>query len=60
MSDGIESLDASEDTFVNRILEQLPPAPSNHHRIVKLNEAGGLPEEELTELEAGANHCAAS
>jgi len=60
VSDGIESLGASEDTFVNRILEQLPPAPSNHNRIVKLNEAGGLPEEELTELEAGANRCAAS
>jgi glyoxylase-like metal-dependent hydrolase (beta-lactamase superfamily II) len=60
VSDGIESLGASEDTFVNRILEQLPPAPSNHHRIVKLNEAGGLTEEELTELEAGANRCAAS
>ena len=60
VSDGIESLGASEDAFVNRILEQLQPAPSNHHRIVKLNEAGGLPEEELTEVEAGANRCAAS
>jgi glyoxylase-like metal-dependent hydrolase (beta-lactamase superfamily II) len=59
-SDGLESLGASEGTFVNRILEQLPPAPSNHHRIVKLNEAGGLPEEELTVLEAGANRCAAN
>ena len=60
VSDGIESLGASEDAFVNRILEQLPPAPSNYHRIVKLNEAGGLPEEELTELTRGANRCAAS
>ncbi len=58
--EGVEALGASEGDFVERILEQLPPAPSNHHRIVKLNETGGLPEEELTELEAGANRCAAS
>jgi glyoxylase-like metal-dependent hydrolase (beta-lactamase superfamily II)/rhodanese-related sulfurtransferase len=58
--EGVEALGASEGDFVERILEQLPPAPSNHHRIVKLNEAGGLSEEELTELEAGANRCAAS
>ena len=56
----IEALGASEDDFVERVLEHLPPAPSNHHRIVKLNEAGGLPEEEITELEVGANRCAAS
>jgi glyoxylase-like metal-dependent hydrolase (beta-lactamase superfamily II)/rhodanese-related sulfurtransferase len=56
----IEALGSSEDAFVERILEHLPPTPSNHHRIVKLNEAGGLPEEEPTELEAGANRCAAS
>ncbi len=56
--EGVNALDACEDDFVERILEHLPPAPSNHNRIVKLNEAGGLPEEELTELEAGANRCA--
>src|SRR5215207_4066162 len=58
--EGVEALGASEDVFVERILEQLPPTPSNHDRIVKLNEVGGLSEEELTELEAGANRCAAS
>ena len=56
--EGVNALGACEDDFVERILEHLPPAPSNHNRIVKLNEAGGLPEEELTELEAGANRCA--
>jgi glyoxylase-like metal-dependent hydrolase (beta-lactamase superfamily II)/rhodanese-related sulfurtransferase len=56
--EGVHALGACEDDFAERILEHLPPAPSNHHRIVKLNEAGGLPEEELTELEAGANRCA--
>jgi glyoxylase-like metal-dependent hydrolase (beta-lactamase superfamily II) len=55
----VEAFGASEDDFVESILEHLPPAPTNHHRIVRLNEAGGLPEEELTELEAGANRCAA-
>jgi rhodanese-related sulfurtransferase len=57
--EGVEALGASEDDFVERILEHLPPAPSSH-RIVELNETGGLPEEELIELEAGANRCAAS
>jgi len=57
--EGVEALGVSEDDFTERILEHLPPAPSNHHRIVRLNEAGGLSEEELTELEAGANRCAA-
>jgi glyoxylase-like metal-dependent hydrolase (beta-lactamase superfamily II) len=56
----VEAFGSSEDDFVESILEHLPPAPTNHHRIVKLNEVGGLPEEELTELEAGANRCAAS
>jgi len=57
--EGVEALGVSQDDFVERILEPLPPAPSNHHRIVKLNETGGLSVEELTELEAGANRCAA-
>lgn len=45
-------------TFVAWTLEHLPPAPPNHHRIVELNEAGRLPDGDVTDLEAGANRCA--
>jgi len=47
----------TEEAFVSQILTRLPPTPSNHHRIVALNEAGTLPDDP-TELEAGANRCA--
>ena len=54
----VELLGASEDAFVETILARIPSAPSNHHRIVKSNEAGSLPEGDPTDLEAGANRCA--
>jgi glyoxylase-like metal-dependent hydrolase (beta-lactamase superfamily II) len=47
-----------ETEFVNTLLQHLPDTPPNHHRIVALNEAGELPEENVTDLEAGANRCA--
>lgn len=49
-----------EDDFIETISSRIPPAPPNHHRIVRLNEAGTLPEGDPTELEAGANRCAVS
>ncbi len=48
-----------EDAFVERIAGCVPPKPSNHERIVELNRAGEAPEGDPTELEAGANRCAA-
>lgn len=48
----------SEPAFVERILSRIPPTPPNFERIVELNESGELPDEDPTELEAGANHCA--
>lgn len=48
----------SEDDFVRIILERIPPTPPNYSRIVELNEAGSLPEGDVTDLEAGANRCA--
>jgi len=48
----------SESEFVERILSRIPPTPPNYERIVALNEAGVLPAEDHTELEAGANRCA--
>lgn len=51
-------LQVAEEIFVEQILRRLPAAPPNHHRIVELNEAGALPDDDPTELEAGANRCA--
>ena len=48
----------SEDDFVRTILDRIPPTPLNYLKIVELNEAGALPEGDVTDLEAGANRCA--
>lgn len=54
-----ELLRAPEEEFVEAVLASIPPTPPNYERIVRSNEVGQLPDEELTELEAGANRCAA-
>ncbi len=51
---------ATREVFLQQILARIPPTPPNYERIVKLNEAGLLPERDVTELEAGANRCAIS
>jgi glyoxylase-like metal-dependent hydrolase (beta-lactamase superfamily II) len=48
-----------EETFVEKIASHVPPTPANYERIVELNRAGELPEGDTTQLEAGANRCAA-
>jgi glyoxylase-like metal-dependent hydrolase (beta-lactamase superfamily II) len=48
-----------EDAFVEIIAGRVAPTPSNFERIVELNRAGEAPEDDPTELEAGANRCAA-
>jgi glyoxylase-like metal-dependent hydrolase (beta-lactamase superfamily II) len=48
----------SEESFVERVVSHLPETPPNFSRIVEFNEAGELPEEDPTSLEAGANRCA--
>jgi glyoxylase-like metal-dependent hydrolase (beta-lactamase superfamily II) len=53
-------LHASRADFVRVLLSRLPTTPPNYHRIVMLNEQGLLPEQPITELEAGANRCAVS
>lgn len=52
-------LGENEETFVRQITERSSPAPDNHERIAELNKAGAQPEGDPTELEAGANRCAA-
>ena len=45
--------------FIEKIAGHASPTPSNFERIVELNRAGVSPEGDPTELEAGANRCAA-
>jgi hypothetical protein len=40
----------------DQVREDQPP--ENHARIVAFNRTGELPEDDATELEAGANRCA--
>ena len=54
-----EVLRLPEDAFIEKITAHLPPTPPNYHQVVELNEAGRLPEGDPTDLEAGANRCAA-
>jgi glyoxylase-like metal-dependent hydrolase (beta-lactamase superfamily II) len=49
---------SSEAAFVERVTSDLPPTPPNFVRLIHLNEAGELPAEDPTDLEAGANRCA--
>jgi glyoxylase-like metal-dependent hydrolase (beta-lactamase superfamily II) len=57
--ESVRVLRESEDTFVEEIAGHVSPTPSNFARIVELNRAGVSPEGDPTELEAGANRCAA-
>ncbi|BBL80752.1 hypothetical protein RxyAA322_26060 [Rubrobacter xylanophilus] len=47
------------DRLVEKVAGGASPTPENHERIVELNGAGERPEGDPTELEAGANRCAA-
>jgi glyoxylase-like metal-dependent hydrolase (beta-lactamase superfamily II) len=58
--ESVALLREDETTFVEALLARIPPTPPNHRRILELNEAGLLPEEDPTDLEAGANRCAVS
>jgi glyoxylase-like metal-dependent hydrolase (beta-lactamase superfamily II) len=48
-----------EDAFVETVAGRVTPTPENFERIVELNRTGELSEGDPTELEAGANRCAA-
>jgi len=56
----VDILHATRADFVRILLSRLPAAPPNYTQIVRLNEQGLLPEQPVTELEAGANRCAIS
>jgi glyoxylase-like metal-dependent hydrolase (beta-lactamase superfamily II) len=48
-----------ENAFVQTVAGRVTPTPENFERIVELNRAGKAPEGNTTDLEAGANRCAA-
>ena len=55
----IQVLQESEDVFVAAVAGRAAPTPSNFERITALNRAGVSSQGDPTELEAGANRCAA-
>ena len=55
----IRLLKEDEDAFVEKVAGHSTPTPTNFERIVQLNRGGESPEGDPTELEAGANRCAA-
>ncbi len=57
--EAVELLHCSEDEFVSSVLSRTPPAtPPNHLKIIEHNEEGEFSEDEVIDLEAGANRCA--
>jgi len=54
----IALLALNQEAFVETLLQRIPATPPNHQHIVELNEHGRMPEEDVTDLEAGANRCA--
>jgi glyoxylase-like metal-dependent hydrolase (beta-lactamase superfamily II) len=48
-----------EDRFVQKVAGGISPTPENYERIIALNRSGEQPDGDPTELEAGANRCAA-
>jgi hypothetical protein len=56
----VRVLQQDEEAFVEAVAGRVTPTPENFERIVELNRAGEAPEGDPTELEAGANRCAAS
>jgi glyoxylase-like metal-dependent hydrolase (beta-lactamase superfamily II) len=59
VQESVPLLGEDEEAFVRQITGRVSPVPENHERIVELNRAGTQPEGDPTELEAGANRCAA-
>ena len=56
----VSLLHVTQTVFMETLVQRLPPTPPNYERITRLNEAGLLPDHDVTELEAGANRCAIS
>ena len=57
--EGVWGLTEDEDSFVEKVVGRVTPAPENYERIVELNRSGERPVGDPAELETGANRCAA-
>ncbi|MFW6207027.1 MAG: MBL fold metallo-hydrolase [Gemmatimonadota bacterium] len=58
--DRIPALAESAADFAHDVLARIPPTPANHQKIIPLNRRGEWPaEQDVVELESGANRCAA-
>jgi glyoxylase-like metal-dependent hydrolase (beta-lactamase superfamily II)/rhodanese-related sulfurtransferase len=53
-------LSEHEDTFAQKLAGHASPPPENYERIMELNQLGETSEGDPTDLEVGANRCAAS
>ena len=60
IDDEVGIIHATLEVFIEQIMMRLPPAPPNYRKVVTFNEMGLLPENDVTDLEAGANRCAIS
>jgi glyoxylase-like metal-dependent hydrolase (beta-lactamase superfamily II) len=56
----IPLLQKSQESFVDELLQKMPPAPANYLSIVEKNLTGDFSEIDSVDLEAGANRCAIS
>ena len=59
VQESVRPLREGEDAFLEAVAGRVAPTPENFERIVELNRAGETPQGDPTELEAGANRCAA-
>jgi glyoxylase-like metal-dependent hydrolase (beta-lactamase superfamily II)/rhodanese-related sulfurtransferase len=59
VQESVSILGEDKESFVEKLARYASPPPENHEHIVELNRAGELPEADSTDLEAGANRCAA-
>ncbi|CAM1374285.1 MBL fold metallo-hydrolase [Tenacibaculum xiamenense] len=60
IKESVDLLNYSKEGFITSLLRNIPETPPNYESIVELNKEGRAKEDELIELEAGANRCAVS
>lgn len=58
LKDKLDLLKLSEEEFVKYTLSRIPPTPPNYLTITSLNKKGSHEGHQLSDLEAGGNHCA--
>jgi glyoxylase-like metal-dependent hydrolase (beta-lactamase superfamily II) len=59
VQENVPLLSEDEESFVEKVARRASPVPENYEWIEELNRSGKLPQGDPTELEAGANRCAA-